>query len=109
MGSAMVEVLGHVGEGFAAEPTLVEGICSVSLPAGVKEGQNCILRHVRCQHLVTVTGCFVLLHLCIIRVISVVNPLPQSTHRYLATPECVRMWLCSDVAFLNIFPQSGHS
>lgn len=105
MGSAMVEVLGHVGEGFVAEPTLVKRVNSVSLPAG---GQRRVLSRAR-RHGLAAGVRFVLPHLCIIRVISVVNPLPQSTHRYLATPECVRMWVCSDVAFLNIFPQSGHS
>lgn len=29
----MVEVLGHVGEGFVAELTLVKGVCRVGLPA----------------------------------------------------------------------------
>lgn len=31
--SAVVEVLGHVGEGFVAELTLVKGVCSMGLPA----------------------------------------------------------------------------
>lgn len=30
--STVVEILGHVGEGFVAEMTLVKGICSVGLP-----------------------------------------------------------------------------
>lgn len=34
VGSAVVEVLGHVGEGFVAEATLVERVDGVSLPAG---------------------------------------------------------------------------
>lgn len=33
----MVEVLGHVGEGFVAELTLVKGVCSVGLPAKNQE------------------------------------------------------------------------
>lgn len=33
----MVEVLGHVGEGFVAELTLVKRICSVGLPARHRE------------------------------------------------------------------------
>lgn len=33
----MVEVLGHVGEGFVAEMTPVQGICSVGLPVRHQE------------------------------------------------------------------------
>lgn len=40
----MVEVLGHVGEGFVAEQTLVEGIWSVTLPE--REGRAGRKRHV---------------------------------------------------------------
>lgn len=35
---AVVEVLGHVGEGPAAEVTLVEGVRGVALPVGRREG-----------------------------------------------------------------------
>lgn len=36
----MVEVLGHVGEGFVAELTLVKGVCSVGLPVRHQEEKN---------------------------------------------------------------------
>lgn len=35
--STVVEVLGHVGEGFVAELTLVKGFCGVGLPARYQE------------------------------------------------------------------------
>lgn len=50
--SAVVEVLGHVGEGFVAEQTLVKGIWSVSLPAREQEKEgNSTLSHPSCDHL----------------------------------------------------------
>lgn len=33
----MVEVLGHIGEGFVAELTLVKWLCSVGLPVGKRK------------------------------------------------------------------------
>lgn len=39
VGSTVVEVFGHVGEGFVAELTFVKGVCSVGLPARHKDGQ----------------------------------------------------------------------
>lgn len=36
----MVEVLGHVGEGFVAELTLVKGVCRVGLPARNQEEKD---------------------------------------------------------------------
>lgn len=54
MGSAMVEVLGHVGEGFVAEPTLVKRVNSVSLPAG---GQRRVLSRVRRHDLAAGVHC----------------------------------------------------
>jgi len=35
--AAVVEVLGHVGEGFAADLTLVQGVSDVGLPATKKK------------------------------------------------------------------------
>ncbi len=111
----MVEVLGHVGEGFVAELTLVKGVCSVGLPATHREEQMKQTEKESNVHISSFSllswllWCLQAFYLCMIRVISVVKPLPQSTHRYLATPECVRMCVCSDVAFLNTLPHSGHS
>lgn len=106
----MVQILGHVGEGFVAELTLVKRVCSVGLPArhqeGEKKGSYCITS---ASFTVILAAVASKSYLCMIRVISVVKPLPQSTHRYLATPECVRMCVWSDVAFLNTLPHSGHS
>lgn len=110
----MVEVLGHVGEGFVAELTLVKGVCSVGLPARhqeekMKQTETESKVHISCLCLTVILAAVGKSYLCTIRVISVVKPLPQSTHRYLATPECVRMCVCRDVAFLNTFPHSRHS
>lgn len=42
--STVVEILGHVSEGFIAEITLMKGVCSVGLPTRNQEKEIEITR-----------------------------------------------------------------
>lgn len=88
----MVEVLGHVGEGFVTELTFVKRVCGVGLPVRHKYGRmKSTIKESKVSIILSllseVLWCPRAFYLCMMRVISVVKPWPQSTHRYLATPE----------------------
>ncbi len=90
----MVQELRHVGESFGTKWAFVQWLRCMGFPKEQKVKEKLVLMTENPNHEqvlmfdYTVCICY---YLCIIRVISVVKPCPQSTHRKRASPECARM------------------